>query len=93
MANISRAEPAGASFAVPRVRGRTHGLMLTASWRSRVAVEVSVAAGGFAMFVVRHAEQQPQLPPPPRTDRAAYKSDDGGAANTPPMSWANTPTT
>ena len=52
--NISRAEPAGALFASPPPSaGALLGQTLTATYRSRVALEVEVVAGGYAMFLVR----------------------------------------
>ena len=55
--NVSRAEPAGALLALPSSVVAASGQMLTASYRSRVAMEVEVAAGGYAMFLVRAKTQ------------------------------------
>ena len=48
--NVSHAVPAGALLALPKSVPQT----LTANHRSRVALEVAVAAGGYAMFLVGH---------------------------------------
>ena len=50
--NITRAEPAGARLAAkPETASR--GMLSNANFRSRVALEVVVPAGGYAMFSVR----------------------------------------
>ena len=53
--NVTRAEPAGALLALPPTAAGARGTMLTANFRSRVALEVEVEAGGYAMFLVRRA--------------------------------------
>jgi hypothetical protein len=53
--NITRAEPVGARLAAKplEVEASSRGLMANANFRSRVALEVVVPAGGYAMFSVR----------------------------------------
>ena len=51
LVNVASAEPAGALLASAAPGSK----VLTANMRSRVALDLNIAARGYAMFVVRHA--------------------------------------
>jgi hypothetical protein len=55
--NVTRAEPAGALFASPTPQTGVGGLQLVANFRSRVRLELELAPGKFAMFLVTVANE------------------------------------